>query len=77
VEDSCEVAELTRTHGCGLVVEPGHAGQLAERVRRLYRDRDLADRAGAAARALALSFDRRTQVARYADVFRQVLGHPG
>lgn len=77
VEDSCEVAELTRTHGCGLVVEPGHAGQLAERVRRLYRDRDLADRAGTAARALALSFDRRTQVARYADVFRQVLGHPG
>jgi colanic acid biosynthesis glycosyl transferase WcaI len=70
VEDSCEVAELTRTHGCGLVVEPGHAGQLADRIRQLHRDRDLADRTGAAARILAQSFDRRTQVARYLDVFR-------
>jgi colanic acid biosynthesis glycosyl transferase WcaI len=70
VEDSCEVAELTRTHGCGLVVEPGHAGQLADRIRQLHRDRDLADRTGAAARILAQSFDRQTQVARYLDVFR-------
>lgn len=75
VEDSCEVAELTRTHGCGLVVEPGHAGQLAERVRQLHRDHALRDRAGAAARQLALSFDRRAQVARYFDVFRRVARH--
>jgi colanic acid biosynthesis glycosyl transferase WcaI len=77
VEDSCEVAALTRSHGCGLVVEPGRAGPLAERVRQFHRDRAFLDRAGAAARQLALSFDRRTQVARYAELFRQVVNRAG
>jgi colanic acid biosynthesis glycosyl transferase WcaI len=39
VEDSCEVAELTRTNGCGLVVEPGQAGQMADAVRQFHHDR--------------------------------------
>lgn len=73
VEDSCEVAELTRVHGCGVVVEPGQAGPLADAVRKFHRDRGRAERAGAAARELALSFDRRVQVQRYADLFKEVL----
>ena len=41
-----------------------------------YRDRALAERAGANARALGLSFDRRGQVTRYMDLFRQILASP-
>lgn len=70
VEDTCEVASLTRAHDCGLVVDPGDAGQLAEAVMRLYRDRELRRRCGEQARVTGLSFDRRTQVARYMSVFR-------
>jgi glycosyltransferase involved in cell wall biosynthesis len=72
VEESCEVAALTRASGSGVVVEPGHAGALAEAIRRFHDDRELAMQAGRAARALSARFDRRTQVARYADVLRQV-----
>jgi len=72
VEDTCEVAALTRTHDCGLVVEPGDAGQLAGALMRLYRDRPLMARCGHNARQVGLSFDRRLQVARYMDVFRSL-----
>lgn len=77
VEESCEVAELTRTHGSGLVVEPGHAGELANGVRRLWRDREFAERAGHAARALALSFDRRVQVEKYRTLLESVATKSG
>lgn len=72
VEDSCEVAQLTRAHECGVVVEPGHVRSLVDGVRRFRADAEWTRRAGTNARALALSFDRRLQVSRYADVFRQV-----
>ena len=73
VEDACEVASLTRLHRCGLVVEPGHAQELAAAVERLYRERELARQCGANARQLGLSFDRKVQVARYAEVLRSLL----
>ena len=72
VESSCEVAALTRTHGTGLLAAPGDAADLADRIRQFRADPALARRTGEAARTLALAFDRRTQVARYADVCRRV-----
>jgi colanic acid biosynthesis glycosyl transferase WcaI len=72
VEERCEVASLTRQHDCGLVVDPGDAVQLADAIMTFYRDRVRADRAGANARVLGLSFDRRLQVSRYLDSFRAV-----
>lgn len=72
VEDTCEVAELTRTHACGLVVEPGDVRQLVDGIRRSYGDRDWTTRAGANARTLSLSFDRAVQVSRYFDVLGRV-----
>ena len=72
VESTCEVASLTRTHECGLVVEPGHAGDLAGAIRRFYADRHLTRRAGDSARRVGVSFDRRGQVAKYMAVFRDV-----
>jgi glycosyltransferase involved in cell wall biosynthesis len=64
---------MTRAHQCGLVAEPGDARQLADAVETLYRDRELTRRCGANARRLGLSFDRRAQVARYAEVFRSLM----
>jgi hypothetical protein len=76
VEDQCEVASLTRAHECGLLAEPGNPRALADQILVFYRDRALAERAGANARALGLSFDRRGQVTRYMDLFRQILASP-
>jgi len=72
VESTCEVAALTRMHGSGLLAEPDDAADLAAQVRRFYTDRAMTARCGAQARAAALSFDRRLQVARYMDVFTAV-----
>jgi glycosyltransferase involved in cell wall biosynthesis len=73
VEPTCEVASLTRAHECGVVVDPGDARQLADAVMAFRADRARTEQSGARARALALSFDRRVQVARYMDVFRSVV----
>jgi colanic acid biosynthesis glycosyl transferase WcaI len=72
VESTCEVAALTRLHGSGLLAEPDDAADLAAQVRRFYTDRAMTARCGERARAAALSFDRRLQVARYMDVFNAV-----
>jgi putative colanic acid biosynthesis glycosyltransferase WcaI len=72
VEPDCEVTTLTRQHECGLTAEPGNARDLADRILELYRDRELARRLGQNARTAGLSFDRRTQVARYAELFRRL-----
>jgi putative colanic acid biosynthesis glycosyltransferase WcaI len=69
VEETCEVAALTRLHDCGLVVAPGDATRLAAAIESLYRDRAQAARFGRHAREAAMSFDRRAQVARYAEAF--------
>lgn len=76
VEETCEVAALTRRHECGLVVPPGDARKLADAIRVFRADRARAARCGANARILASSFDRRTQVGRYMEVFRSLRPAP-
>ena len=70
VEDSCEVAAITRARECGLVVPPGDAARLAAAIRHLHENRAQAAAYGRHAREAALSFDRRRQVARYLEVFQ-------
>ncbi len=76
VEEQCEVASLTRANQCGLLAEPGNARELADQILVYHRDRALAARAGANARAAGLGFDRRAQVTRYMDLFRQITAQP-
>jgi hypothetical protein len=76
VEESCEVASITRTHASGVVAEPGNARALADAILTFYRDRTLMHQYGANARTTGLSFDRRVQVARYMDLFRRVSATP-
>jgi hypothetical protein len=72
VEESCEVAAITRTNDCGLLAQPGNARDLADRILDLYRDRNLAERLGANARTVGLSFDRSLQVEKYMHLFTTV-----
>lgn len=76
VEESCEVAAITRRKECGLIAEPGCATSLAQAVRQLYGDRALTRQLGANARAAALTFDRTIQVGRYADLFASLAQQP-
>ena len=76
VEEGCEVAALAERSECGLVAEPGDARALADCLLRFYRDRDLVRRYGANARTVGLTFDRRTQVARYFEILQQVSRRP-
>src|SRR5439155_20992444 len=71
VEEACEVAAITRKYDCGLVVEPDHPEDLAQKILTLYHDRTLADRLGANARQAALAFDRPLQVRAYYQLFPQ------
>jgi colanic acid biosynthesis glycosyl transferase WcaI len=72
VDDSSEVAAITRRHGCGVVVGPGKASELAEAVLKLYHDRALARTMGESARRAALEFDRPRQVRAYYELFQQL-----
>src|SRR6185295_6651558 len=72
VEDTCEVAAITRSRDCGRLAEPGNARDLADQMLAFYRDRAMTARCGANARTAGLTFDRRAQVAKYMDVFRAV-----
>lgn len=73
VEDASEVAAITRRYECGLVAPPGKAGDLADRILKLYHDRPLASRLGANARRAALEFDRPRQVRAYYELFRELV----
>jgi lipopolysaccharide/colanic/teichoic acid biosynthesis glycosyltransferase len=73
VEEESEVVAITRKFECGLLVEPGDARGLAERVLSLQRDPELAARMGANARRAALEFDRPIQVRAYHDLFGELL----
>jgi colanic acid biosynthesis glycosyl transferase WcaI len=70
VEDTCEVASITRSHQCGLVAEPSNAIDLADKIMALYRDPAMMAEFGANARVASLEFDRTRQVANYLDLFR-------
>lgn len=70
VEEECEIAAITQKYRCGLLAEPGDAGDLAEKILVLYRDPVLARRLGANAHQAALQFDRPLQVRAYYDLFR-------
>ncbi len=72
VEDSSEVAAITRRHGCGVVVGPGKASELADAVLKLYHDRGLARAMGESARRAALEFDRPRQVRAYYELFERL-----
>jgi glycosyltransferase involved in cell wall biosynthesis len=76
VEESCEVAALTRRRSCGLVAQPGNAQALADQIMAFYRDRDMMARYGANARMAGLGFDRRAQVAKYMDLFTTLTAVP-
>jgi glycosyltransferase involved in cell wall biosynthesis len=73
VESDCEVASLTERHACGRLAEPGDARSMADAILAFHRDRDGARRAGERARAAALEFDRRAQVAKYYELFSSLV----
>ncbi len=72
VEDTSEIAAITRTHQSGLVAEPENPDDLVAKLLRLYEDRALADRLGANGRRAALGYDRPVQVRAYFDLFREL-----
>jgi glycosyltransferase involved in cell wall biosynthesis len=74
VEDACEVVEITRQYGCGVVVAPGDADALAARILEMYLDGPLTAELGLRAREAGLAFDRPRQVAAYAALLRRVAG---
>ena len=69
VEETCEVASITRARECGLVAEPGNARDLADQILAFYRDREMTTRYGANARRAGLAFDRTVQVNHYMQLF--------
>jgi lipopolysaccharide/colanic/teichoic acid biosynthesis glycosyltransferase/glycosyltransferase involved in cell wall biosynthesis len=72
VEESCEVAAITRKYDSGLLAEPGDPDDLAAKILALYRDRGLARRLGANARQAAFDFDRRREVRLYHELLREL-----
>ena len=72
LEESCEVAAITKQYDCGLLAGPGDPEDLARKILTLYRNRDLARHLGANARRAALQFDRRSQVRAYYELFCKV-----
>jgi colanic acid biosynthesis glycosyl transferase WcaI len=76
-EQDSEAVQITEQHGCGLVVPPGDGEALAARILDLHRDPALAAQLASRARQAALMFDRKRQVAAYADLLRSVAGRAG
>jgi glycosyltransferase involved in cell wall biosynthesis len=72
--EACELAQLAREHGLGLVVPPGDPAALAAAIERLASQPAELFEMGRRARRLAeRQFDRRTVTARFADVLNSVL----
>jgi glycosyltransferase involved in cell wall biosynthesis len=65
VDEESEVAAITRQSNCGLLVSPGDAAGLADRLRALYRDRALLEHLAANARHASAAFDRPVAVRAY------------
>jgi colanic acid biosynthesis glycosyl transferase WcaI len=72
VEPFCEVASITTKHDCGLLVAPGDARALADRILELYGDRQLIRHLSDNARRAAFAFDRPLQVDAHARLLRDV-----
>jgi glycosyltransferase involved in cell wall biosynthesis len=70
VDADSEVAALTRTHDCGVLVAPGDAGALADAVRAMAADPERRLALGARARAASACFSRERQVAAHAAALR-------
>jgi glycosyltransferase involved in cell wall biosynthesis len=74
VDPSCEVAEIAREHGCGVLAAPGDAADLAAKIRSLHDDRPGTAAMGARARDAAWLFDRRRAVKSYYELFAALAG---
>jgi glycosyltransferase involved in cell wall biosynthesis len=74
VEEASEVTGITAKYDCGLLARPGDAGDLADKILVLYRDRERARQLGANARQAALEFDRPRQIQRYHELFSTLVG---
>ena len=76
VDPSCEVATIARERGCGVIVTPGDAGELASQLLTLYENRRVTAIMGRRAREAAWQFDRRRAVKAYHDLLVSVVGAP-
>jgi glycosyltransferase involved in cell wall biosynthesis len=74
VDETSEVAEITRTHDCGVRVTPGNAQEIAQAIVALKGDPERSAAMGQRAREAALNFDRARQVTRHAELLRRVAG---
>jgi glycosyltransferase involved in cell wall biosynthesis len=72
VEADCEVAQIAREHGCGVVVEPGNREAMVAAIRRLHADRVWRTQLAERARAAGLIYDRRRAVTAYRDLLEDV-----
>ena len=74
VEEESEVTAITRKYECGLLADPANASDLADKIRTLYTDRELAHWMGSNARRAALEYDQAVQVRAYYNLFRELVG---
>jgi lipopolysaccharide/colanic/teichoic acid biosynthesis glycosyltransferase len=72
VDPECEVATIARQFECGVIAEPGNADDLAQKILKLFRDRELVQKLGMNARRAGLQFDRHRQVGAYHELFREL-----
>lgn len=78
VDADSEVAEVTRAHGCGLLIEPDAAGPLVETLRSCLGRRAELEAMGRRGRELAERvYDRRLAVDRFAAVLRTAVAPEG
>jgi colanic acid biosynthesis glycosyl transferase WcaI len=75
VEEDSEVTRITRQYASGLLVEPGDAQALADRLRFLYRNRDALAALAAGARRAAEAFNRPIQVRAYHDLLASLVNN--
>jgi len=65
VEESCEVAAITKQYHCGILARPEDSRDLADKILALYHDRAAVLRLGENARRTALHFDERLAIGAY------------
>ena len=76
VEESSEVAAITRRHECGLLARVGDGRDMTEKILALYRDRALARDLGARGREAARHYDRPVQVRAYERLLLEMASLP-